>query len=216
MLMIPGIPLVNAVRNLLCGNEMNGILQLAKVFVETLSLAMGIYVALRMFGMDDGMRNAVVVTLSNPVLLVLISFAASVCFGVVFRIPGYDLWRAGLGGALTRVMLLFLAPRFPDRLVYVTAAALFAALYAELLATRRKDPSTYFVYPAIVPLIPGDLFYYSLVGLYLGDSEMFASNALNCLLALLGMSIGFVLSSIIAHYVRKMRHIRLVRGGRNT
>ena len=112
---------------------------------------------------------------------------------------------------LTRVALLLLAPLSLNRLVYVSIAALIAALYAELLATLRKDPSTYFVYPSIVPLIPGDLFYYSLVGVYLGDVQMAASNAQNCLLTLLGMSIGFVLSSIIAHYIRKMRHFKLTK-----
>ena len=87
MLVIPGIPLVNAVRNLLCGNEMNGILQLAKVLIETLALAMGIYLALWMFGLKEGMSHAVVTTLSDPILLVIISFIASASFGVVFRVP---------------------------------------------------------------------------------------------------------------------------------
>ena len=82
MLVIPGIPLVNSVRNLLCGNEMNGILQLAKVLIETLSLAMGIYLALWMFGLKEGMNHAVVTTLSDPVLLVIVSFIASASFGV--------------------------------------------------------------------------------------------------------------------------------------
>lgn len=214
MLVIPGIPLVNAVRNLLCGNEMNGILQLAKVCIETLALAMGIYLALLMFGLRDGMRDAVVTPLSNPFLLVPISFVASASFGAVFRIPTEDLWLAGIGGALTRIALLILAPLVPQRLVYVTLSALVAALFAELLATARRDPSTYFVYPAIVPLIPGDLFYYALVGLYIGDRQLMSSSALNCLLTLLGMSIGFVLSSIIAHYIRKMRHLKAT-GKRN-
>lgn len=130
---------------------------------------------------------------------------ASASFGVVFRIPDKDLWRAGLGGVLTRITLLLLAPVFPSRLFYITAAALVAGLYGEAMATKRHDPSTYFIYPSIVPLIPGDLFYYTLVGMYLGDAQMFSSNALNCLLTLLGMSIGFVLSSIVAHYIRRMR-----------
>ena len=209
MLVIPGIPLVNAVRNLLCGNEMNGILQLAKVFIETMALAMGIYLALFMFGLHDEMDNAVVATRSNPLLLVPVSFLASASFGVVFRIPDRDLWRAGLGGALTRIALLLLAPVFPSRLFYITAAALVAGLYGEAMATKRRDPSTYFIYPSIVPLIPGDLFYYTLVGVYLGDAQMFSSNALNCLLTLLGMSIGFVLSSIVAYYIRKTRFLTL-------
>ena len=40
---------------------------------------------------------------------------------------------------------------------------------------------------------------------------MFESNCLNCLVALFGMSIGFVLSFTIAHYLRKWRHHQLIR-----
>ena len=214
MLVIPGIPLVNSVRNLLCGNEMNGILQLAKVTIETLSMGMGICVALWMFGMADGMSDAVVTTMQDPVGLILVSFLASCGFAVVFRIARGDIWRAGLGGALTRVMLLVLSPIFPQRIVFVTLAAIAAGLYGELLANLRRCPSTYFIYPAIIPLIPGDLFYYALVALYLGDQQMFLSNAGSCMVSLAGMSIGFVLSSIIAHYARRMRFDRLAEYGR--
>ena len=87
----------------------------------------------------------------------------------------------------------------------LTVAALAAGLYAEAMATVRRDPSTYYIYPAIIPMIPGDLFYYALVGVYINDAQMVSSYSVNCLLTLLGMSIGFVLSSIVAHYIRKMR-----------
>ncbi len=209
MLMIPGIPLVNAVRNLLCGNEMNGIFQLLKAVIETAALAMGIYLALWVFGLRDGLSDAVVTGATNPALLLVLSFGASVCFGIVFRIPLRDICLAAVGSVLTRTALLTLPGLISTRLICVTLAALAAALYAEALATWRRDPSTYFVYPAIVPLIPGDLFYYALVGLYRGDRAMLETNGIECLLTLLGMSIGFVLSSIIAHYIRKMRHMRL-------
>lgn len=172
-------------------------------------MGMGICIALWMFGKADGMSNAVVTTMQHPLLLILVSFLASASFSVMLRIARGDVWRAGLGGGLTRVMLLLLAPVFPQRIVFVSLAALAAGLYGELLANLRRCPSTYFIYPAIIPLIPGDLFYYALVALYLGDQQMFLSNAGNCMVSLLGMSIGFVLSSIIAHYVRRFRFDRL-------
>ena len=50
MLLIPGIGLVNAVRNLLCGNEMNGILELIKALLETFSIVLGIVASLFLFG----------------------------------------------------------------------------------------------------------------------------------------------------------------------
>ena len=50
LLVLPGIPLVNAMRNLFCNNEINGILQLLKVALETLSLAIGTYISFTIFG----------------------------------------------------------------------------------------------------------------------------------------------------------------------
>lgn len=50
MMMIPGIPLVNAVRNLLCGNEMNGILEILKVLMETMAIVLGLVLSIYLFG----------------------------------------------------------------------------------------------------------------------------------------------------------------------
>lgn len=48
--LIPGIPMVNAMRNILCGNEMNGILEMLKVFLEVITIVAGLYVAYFCFG----------------------------------------------------------------------------------------------------------------------------------------------------------------------
>lgn len=206
MIFLPGIPLVNAVRNLLCDHEMNGVLQLMRVIVETAALGAGIYAAVFLFKGGAGLSNQTITALNDPLLLVILSFCASVGFGTVFQIPLHDLWRAGIGSVLTRLVLIYLPGIIPYRLVYTGLAALTAALYAEFMATKRKDPSTYFVYPAIIPLIPGDLFFHAILGTLYADWAMAASNGSNCIIALLGMSIGFVLSSSVAHYVRKIRH----------
>ena len=206
MIFLPGIPLVNAVRNLFCDHEMNGVLQLMKVIVETAALGAGIYVAVFLFKGGAGLSNQTIKALSDPLLLVILSFCASIGFGTVFQIPPHDLWRAGIGSVLTRLALIYLPGIVPYRLVYTGLAALTASLYAEFMATKRKNPSTYFVYPAIIPLIPGDLFFNAILASLYGDWAMAASNGSNCIIALLGMSIGFVLSSSVAHYIRRIRN----------
>lgn len=50
MLMIPGAALVNAFRNILCGNEMNGILEFLKVVLETLAIVLGLIISIYVFG----------------------------------------------------------------------------------------------------------------------------------------------------------------------
>ena len=185
MMIIPVIPLVNAMRNILCGNEMNGILQTARATVETFAIAMGIYVSILMFGKGT-------------------SFLASCFFGVMFGVKPRDLWLAGLGGALTRIVMLLMFP-VATRLASVTVSALAASFYTEALATIHKKPSTYYIYPTIIPLIPGDLFFYALLGVYNHNPEMVRTNGINCALTLAGMSIGFVLSFVAAHYIRGWR-----------
>ena len=205
LLMIPGIPLVNAMKNLLCGRENNGILQLLKIFIETMALGLGLYLALAMF--NSYISISPLQPLSEPLSLIFLSYAASLSFGIVFQIHPKDLYLAGLGGALTRISLVALTPIISNRLLFMTLSALLAALYAEFWAVKRRQPSTYFVYPAIIPLIPGDLFFYALAGLFLSDRAWVQTNGLNCLLSLLGLSFGFVLSSTVSHHVRKLRYI---------
>jgi uncharacterized membrane protein YjjB (DUF3815 family) len=137
--------------------------------------------------------------------LVILSFIASVGFAIVFRMMGKDLLLAGLGGALTRCVYLFLLAHVETRIVYAGLAALAAALYAEVVSSWKQVPYTYFLYPAIIPLIPGDLLYNTVVGFIVQDAEMTLVNGENCILTLIGMSVGFVLNSTIIHYARQYR-----------
>ena len=209
IMIIPGISLVNAARNLFCGNEINGIIQILKITIETLALSGGIVLALMAFRWNGSVHDTVVYGPSHPALLIPLSFAVSLFVGITFRVSPHDLWLAGLGGAISRVMLIVLPNLWSNPFTYTLVAALVAALYAEYLASRRKDPSTYFIYPAILPMIPGGDFYYCLMGIYASDQNMFLTNLADCTLILAGMSIGFVVSSIVAHYIRKMRHVHI-------
>lgn len=50
--LIPGIPMVNAVRNIFCGNEMNGIIEMVKVILEVITIVAGLYLAFLLLGSD--------------------------------------------------------------------------------------------------------------------------------------------------------------------
>lgn len=52
MMMIPGIALTNAVRNILCGNEMNGILEFLKAVLESVAIVVGLIISIYMFRGD--------------------------------------------------------------------------------------------------------------------------------------------------------------------
>jgi len=50
MMMMPGISLMNAIRNILCGNEMNGILEFLKVVLESVAIVLGLVLSIYLFG----------------------------------------------------------------------------------------------------------------------------------------------------------------------
>ncbi|MCI9022613.1 MAG: threonine/serine exporter [Eubacterium sp.] len=140
--------------------------------------------------------------MAESIKLILLSFLASVGFGVKFQMKNQYLVLAGFGGALTRLCYLLLIEVIDSRLIYSLLAAMFASLYAEVMAMKCKMPSTVFLYPAIIPLTPGNLIYNTAANFLLKDTRAMWATAGDCALTLLGISIGFVLISTFTYYRR--------------
>ena len=216
--LIPGIPMINCARNILCGNEMNGAIDLLKVLLEVCSIVAGVAAAYAILGSATGyplieesfnLRNNL-----NPVLssfeLIFLTLMASTGFSVVFNIQLKDLPFAALGGVIVRVVHILFKLAFPAYpFVFTIFAAFFAALYSEILAIIKKEPSTLYLYPSIVPLIPGDLFYYVALGIIWGNVSIISQFGPDLALCLIGISVGFVLCSTIVHYIRKFKFLKL-------
>ena len=141
--------------------------------------------------------------------LVGLSFIASAGFGVVFNIQWKDLVYAAVGGMIVRIVYISLQAALPDyRFIFTIVAAFCAALYSEILALSKKEPSVLYRYPSIIPLIPGDLFFYVAAGIIWGDTSLIATHGPVLGLVLIGISLGFVLCSTIVHYIRKFKFLR--------
>lgn len=138
----------------------------------------------------------------ETIRLILLSFIASTGLAIVFGIDRKYVLQAGLSGALTRCVYLFLMQFTQERLIYILLSTMVTALYAEIMAAREKMPSTVFLYPAIIPLLPGGLLYNTLVNFMTGDMDAMYANARDCILTLIGMSVGFVLVSTFVYYKR--------------
>lgn len=221
--LIPGIQMINCARNLLCGNEMNGLVELLKCLLEVCTIVAGVAAAyallegmvghalleesivLRALPLDNPGKLAI-----NALELVGLTLLATVGFSLVFNIQINDLPFAALGGVVVRVVyILFQLILSPYPFLYVTLAAFFAALYSEIIAVIKKEPSTLYLYPSIIPIIPGDLFYYTALGIVWGQVNLIKDYGPNLALSLIGISVGFVICSTIVHYIRKFRFLKL-------
>ncbi|MDO4623603.1 MAG: threonine/serine exporter family protein [Eubacteriales bacterium] len=137
--------------------------------------------------------------------LVVLSFLASLGFAIVFQMRKEDLVWAGIGGLVTRIAYIILMAFIPYRIVYAALAAGAADIFAEIMAHKKHTPATYYLYPAIIPLIPGDLLYYTMGGIILNDREMAMNYGQDCLLALVGICVGFVCCSTVFILLRRFR-----------
>ena len=214
--LIPGIPMINCTRNILCGNEMNGIIDLLKVILEICSIVAGLaaaYAVLSGVVGDVLLEDSIVifpVDWPHSIELVFLTLMATVGFSIVFNIQLQDLAFAAIGGVIVRIVYILFQLAFPQyRFLFITLAAFFAALYSEIIATIRKEPSTLFLYPSIIPLIPGDLFYYAALGIVWNNADLIKGYGPTLGLSLIGISVGFVLCSTIVHYVRKIKFSHL-------
>ena len=140
--------------------------------------------------------------MAESIKLILLSFLASIGFGLKFQMQKRYLVWAGLGGALTRLCYLLLLEILDAKLIYSLLAAMVASLYAEIMAMKFKMPSTVFLYPAIIPLTPGRLIYSTAINFLLRDTTAMWKDAGDCALILFGISIGFVLISTFTYYRR--------------
>ena len=219
--LLPGIQMINCARNLLCGNEMNGVIDLLKVLLEVCTIVAGVAAVYAVFGgvanyplLEDYKALLADFYANTPLYLinielVVLTLMATAGFSVVFNIQLEDIVFAAIGGVIVRLVYIlfkFLLPSYP--FIFTMVAAFFAALYSEILAITRKEPSTLYLYPSIIPLIPGDLFCYVAFGIVWGNTSFIVENGPNLALSLVGISIGFVLCSTIVHYVRKIKFLR--------
>ena len=213
--LIPGIPMINCARNILCGNEMNGVIDLLKVILEICAIVAGVAAAYAVLGSVVGNvlleENIVIneVTWLTSIELVFLTLMATTGFSIVFNIQLKDIAFAAVGGMIVRIVYILFQLAFPAyRFVFTIAAAFCAALYSEILAITRKEPSTLYLYPSIIPLIPGDLFYYTALGLIWGNTTLIGQYGPDLALSLIGISVGFVLCSTVVHYIRKFKFLK--------
>lgn len=143
----------------------------------------------------------------DNLLLVLYSFGLSFFLGAVFQVEKRYLFWVGVSGAITRVALIFFSAIIPYRFVYTFLPAMCCAIYAQFMARRVKVPYTYFLCPAMLPLIPGDIMTNIMVAFFSTDHNTLGWNLYELILALMGMCLGFVFVTMVMHY-RNAYHLK--------
>ena len=192
MVLIPGIPITNAMREMLISDTISGILRLVESLLIATAVAFGF--ALAMFVFKDYFPEEHFTSLDAelPLLQVMAAAAGTLGFAILFNSRPRRLFIGALGGGLTWLVYLILARFVGQDFLCVAAAAAFGAVYAEIMARVCKAPATVFTILSEIALIPGGSLYITMHHLVGGRQTQALQYGMHTLTVAVAIALGIV------------------------
>ena len=162
MILVPGLLITNSMRDIIYGDTNSGVNRIVQVLLTALAIAMGTAAAWHLTSAFYGLTAASVVR-SYPVWAQgVMTGVACMGFVILFNVHNWGCLLCALGGAMTWMVCLCCRELGLGVYGMNFFAAVFASIYAESMARRRKYPVTSYLVIANVPLFPGAGIYYTM------------------------------------------------------
>lgn len=198
MLLIPGLAMTNATRDMLSGDTISGVMRFVESLLWATALALGFMAALWIadaVGFDFDARTATVDwTFWQKALACAV---ASLGFALFFDVRPRHVPAATLGGLLTWSVFDACAAGLGGVFVPCVLASTFAAVYSEALSRALRVPNAVFFIVSVIPLVPGRSLYYTMYNAVAGDFGACASFAVSTLLYAAGIAAGICLIAAV-------------------
>lgn len=190
MILVPGVPLINGVRDIAAGYPGNGMVRLVLGVTTLLAIGFALFLAATLAGdaMPVDMAPASM-TVSEDVLFAAL---AALGYAVFFNVPARLLWVCILCGMVSHGLRTALMHSGLDIATASLLGAFFAGGVAMLVGTRLRVPPVAFAFPGIVAMVPGSYgFRAGIGGLHLMNSGSHAS------LELMANTVSLTITTII-------------------
>ena len=190
MILVPGLPLINGVRETLGGHVGAGLARLMVGAITVMAIAFGLFLAASLAGdtlpVDSG-----------PALLpvgedLLYSALAAIGFALLFNVPPKAAWACMLCAMTGHGLRTGLGHMDLNLVAGSLVGAFAAGLLARRLAQHFKIPVITFAFPGVVAMIPGAYAFRAGIG---GLGIM--NTGADAPLALIGDTIGLAITAIL-------------------
>jgi uncharacterized membrane protein YjjB (DUF3815 family) len=164
MLLVPGLWLGNATRDLLYGDTLAGTVKTVHAFITAIMIAVGYAISFFLLGKycPVYVSGAPFGEIGMLVAGIISSLVGTLGFAFVFKLSPSKLWITGLCGVATYV-LYELTLRFgANELIAAFVASLSLAILSELCARVFKTPTNVFLFTGCIPIVPGGALYYTM------------------------------------------------------
>lgn len=140
--------------------------------------------------------------MKDAIIQILMGGLGTLGFNILFHIRGKKLLLATLGGVISWTVFLLAAPVLPGEAARYFLAAAVITVYGEIFARLEKTPTTTFLVPSAVPLIPGSALYYTMNYALNGQWTAFASQALYTLELAVSLALGIIAVTTVSRFIR--------------
>lgn len=131
--------------------------------------------------------------------IVLSGMLGTIGFSILFKSDKKRIFCNAIGGALTCLIYTISCHYFDHIVVQNFLPALFATVYAEVMARMVKAPATPILACSIISLVPGGKLYYTTYYFVTSETEKFDVSLSETLQIAAGLAVGIICISVIVH-----------------
>ena len=215
MVLVPGLIFTNFMCDIIGGDVLSGVSSFIRAVLTATAIALGTGAALSLFRWLNLSVEGVERTLHYGMAAqCIISFLACLGFCILNNVHGLGgMVLCCLGGGLSWGVYL-LTGRVSESIYFCyLAAAIFVALFAEVMARVRKYPITAYLVVSYFPLVPGGFIYRTMYYGIQGEQQLFLETGLQTIGIAACLAMGTLLVSTTVRTVNTWRRERRMKHG---
>ena len=212
--LVPGVPLINGVMDIVDHHVLNGIARLANAMLLIICIALGLSATVITFGIDPTTFTSVTRSdiLAASVADGLFAAVAAIGFAIISNPPRRALLICALLACVghgVRYFLMHNAAMPLDQVTASTIAGLVIGLLSVPFAMRIHCPAECFAFPSLLPMVPGMFAYKAIRDLInivrlpedytMEYVTRFFHNGSLTLLVMFGMVVGCIIPIFVFH-----------------
>ena len=206
MILVPGLLFTNAMRDIIFGDTNSGINRIVQVFLIAVAIALGTGAAwllshqfIQVPPINDLATNGLALQLIGALV-------GCIGFTIFYNIHFPGGIYCVIGGVLTWGIYLICAAFGASAALSSFAAAIFAAVYSEIMARIRKYPAISYLVVSCFPLLPGAGVYFTTYYAVQSNMTDFASKGKETIAVAGALAVGILLVSTIFRFISQIRN----------
>ena len=138
------------------------------------------------------------------ILDLIYCFVASLFFALIMNAPKKTIVNSSISAALGYLIYISVQTISPTLGFFL--GTLFIAMMGEIFSRKFKMPATIFIFPAVIPIVPGYGLYQTMLAIVQNDIFSALEIGATTILNIAAMAIAMVLVSILASKLQSLKY----------